>query len=1120
MPPQPSPEIAVLTYFAEVRAIQATGAGVAETSYYPALFNLLNAVGAALRPRVYAVNHLSNLGAGIPDGGFFDATQLQRGEEQDALKGQLPSRGALEVKAPAEAVADIATGQQVAKYLNLYGLVLVTNLRGFALYATENGQPKLLESLEVAPTPAAFTALLGNETQREAQAGPLAEFLTRALQAAAPLSTPESVAWFLASYAREAKHRLNRTPLEALATLKHALSEALDLNFTGEQGERFFRATLVQTLWYGLFSAWVLHTEKQPGVPFNWRTAAWELHLPVMQRLFSELANPAAQHSLNLTDLLDRTAATLARVDIGSFQSKFQGDAVQYFYEPFLAAYDPELRKQFGVWYTPHEVVQYMVERVDHALKTQLNLPLGLADPSVYVLDPATGTGSYLTATLDRIWRTLNTQPDFDDATLEDLRTAVKERLIGFEIMPAPYVIAHMRLSQQLARYGLTLRDQDPQEPGRPERAAVYLTNALTNWHDTPPRLPMPELQAEQDAAQHVKKNTPILVILGNPPYSAFVGTSQQEEGGLIDKYKEGLNTTWGIRKFNLDDLYVRFYRVAERKISEGGRGIVSFISPYSYLSDPSFVVMRRALLAEFDHLTFDNLNGDSRETGKRTPDGQPDPSIFSTALNRAGIRSGTAISLLVKTGQADTAPQVQYREFWGAGKTQQLLNALQHGGPVYTPVTPSETNRFNLRPEQSSSEYQSWPKVVEMAAVAPFNGPIERRGLALIDFDKTVVLHRVGKYFDPATEDESVAQLHPKLMMTGNRIVGADARKKLLREHTFDAGNIVRYPFKPFDVRFAYLANIRPLFSEPSPQLLAQRIPDNQFFITRDLADHSVEGVPFYFSTVPVDYHLLGGEARHIPIFLISAAPASDGLFASSEPTLRANLSPQARAYLAALGAPDPDASPAGAALLWHHALAVGFSQAYLTQNAGGVAGDWPRIPLPATVDALRESAALGARVAALLDDPQVETAPELGVVGRLKRVAEDRHGYEVRAGWGALQRGSVVMPGRGRTVERAAVGLPPELGERVLDVVLNDAWLWENVPAPVWEYTIGGYQVMKKWLSYREFGVLNRALTLDEVREVSRMARRLAELVMLAPGLDANYERVRADVWPWAEG
>ena len=813
-------EAAVLAYFAEVRAVQATGAGVAETSYYPALFNLLNAVGASLKPRVYAVNHLSNLGAGIPDGGFFDAGQLQRGEDTEALKGQLPSRGALEVKSPAEAVADIGTGQQVAKYLDLYGLVLVTNLRGFALYRKGHTGP--LESLELAPSADAFRALLNNESERAAVAAPLAEFLTRALLTNAPLTTPEGVAWFLASYAREAKHRLERAPLSELAPLRKALSEALDLSFEGEQGERFFRATLVQTLWYGLFSGWLLHTEKTPGQPFNWRMAAWELHLPVMQGLFSQLANPSAQRSLNLTDLLDRTAATLERVNLEAFSSRFEGDAVQYFYEPFLAAYDPELRKQFGVWYTPADVVEYMVERVDQSLREDLGLSLGLADPSVYVLDPATGTGSYLTAALGRIERTLRAQPDWDDASADELKKAATQRLFGFEIMPAPYVIAHMRMGQRLARSGAALEGQ--------ERAAIYLTNALTNWHDTPPRLDMPELQAEQDAAQHVKQNQPILVILGNPPYSAFVGTSQDEEGGLIDEYKQGLVSEWGIKKFNLDDLYVRFFRVAERKIGQTGRGIVCFISPYSYLSDPSFVVMRRTLLGQFDLLSIDNLNGDSRETGKRTPDGLPDPSIFSTPLNRAGIRTGTAISLMVKVGEG-VEQRVSYREFWGAGKAAALRQSLDGSGPAYEEARPTPENRHSLKPIAESGDYATWPKVVDLAGEAPINGLMEKRGGGLMGFDKAEIEAKMRPYFDASVTWEEYQSINPELAKDASGYEAKATRTKAVGG--FSAQNVIPYFLRPFEIRHAYYSDISTLWNRPRPTLWAQ-LSGNSFFVTR----------------------------------------------------------------------------------------------------------------------------------------------------------------------------------------------------------------------------------------------------------------------------------------------
>jgi predicted helicase len=207
------------------------------------------------------------------------------------------------------------------------------------------------------------------------------------------------------------------------------------------------------------------------------------------------------------------------------------------------------------------------------------------------------------------------------------------------------------------------------------QRPAVYLTNALTGWE--PPegpraQLPLfPELAVERDAAERVKQNVPILVVLGNPPYNAFAGTSPDEEEGLVEAYKEGLSRVWHVRKYNLDDLYVRFLRIGERRITATGRGIVCYISNYSYIDDPSFVVARQRLSSEFDAIWIDCLNGDSRETGKLTPDGRPDPSIFSTPFNREGIRLGTAIGLFVRQQphNDETVPRVCYRDFWGTRK-------------------------------------------------------------------------------------------------------------------------------------------------------------------------------------------------------------------------------------------------------------------------------------------------------------------------------------------------------------------------------------------------------------------------------------------------------------------
>ena len=444
------------------------------------------------------------------------------------------------------------------------------------------------------------------------------EYLKRVLLHNAPLAAPQDVAGILASYAHDARLRIEQADLPALASLRQALEDALGLRFEGEKGEHFFRSTLIQTLFYGVFSAWVLWARRRDAKPsektgfadalretaapytvaggFDWRSAHYLLRVPMLRALFVQVADPARLGALGLIEVLDWTAAALNRVDRAEFFKSFdEGHAVQYFYEPFLHAFDPELRKELGVWYTPEEIVHYQVERVDAVLREELGLADGLADPNVVVLDPCCGTGAYLRAVLRRIAATLHDKGG-DALVANDLKKAAMERVFGFEILPAPFVIAHLQLGLVLETLGAPLSDRcDP-----PERAGVYLTNALTGWEppkEKPKQIAFPGFEDERDAAGKVKQEKPILVILGNPPYNAFAGVSPEEEHGLVEPYKKGLISEWGIKKFNLDDLYIRFFRLAERRIAEhGGRGVVSFISNFSYLGDPSFVVMRRTV--------------------------------------------------------------------------------------------------------------------------------------------------------------------------------------------------------------------------------------------------------------------------------------------------------------------------------------------------------------------------------------------------------------------------------------------------------------------------------------------------------------------------------------------
>ncbi|MDE2580879.1 MAG: N-6 DNA methylase, partial [Rhodospirillales bacterium] len=830
---------------------------------------------------------------------------------------------------------------------------------------------------------------------------------------------------------------------------------------------------------------------------------------------------------LGLEEPLSWAAAALERVDRETFFRRFdEADAVRYFYEPFLAAFDPELRKALGVWYTPREIVRYMVERVDRVLREELGLADGLADPSVWVLDPCCGTGAYLVEVLDRIHRTLKAKGEGALAA-EELKQAAMTRVAGFEIMPAPYVIAHWQV-------GHTLRAAGAATFGADESAAIYLTNALTGWaapeEAAKPdaaqgglRVTYPPLANERDKAARVKRERPILVVLGNPPYNAFAGTSPAEESGLVAPYKEGLQTVWGIRKFNLDDLYVRFFRVAERRIAEGtGRGVVCFVSNHSWIGSSSFVVMRQRIVSEFDRIWIDNLHGD-RKISERGPDGRTSETIFAIRGFSPGIQQGTAISLLVRTKPRVGLARVLFNDRHDASSAEdrrgQLLDSLTSEAfdAFYETTAPSPGNRFSFRPGSATDAYVGWAPLPHLAAIAPLNGLMEKRGGALIDGDRGDLVERMKTYFDPGRDWDSVKGEIGGLGEDAAGFSARSTRTRTVEKVGFQEARINRYFLRPFDSRWAYVTEAGPLWNRVRPELL-RVLPDaNGFIASRPSGVANPEGVPLIWTPLLGDDHALRTDAYYAPMLL-----RGDG-------RPRANLSQAARAWLAALGLPDPDSDPAIATLPWHHALAIGYAPAWLAENEAGIRGDWPRIPLPGSADLLTASAALGARVAALLDpDTPVQGVTSGTILPVLAAIAvptkpgggamagED---YALTAGWGHAGKGGAVMPGRGRLLTRpyapdetAAAAEAGHLGSRTHDVFLNAEAYWRNVPEQVWNFTIGGYQVLKKFLSYRERPLLGRPLIAGEVRYVREVARRLAALRLMAPELDANYRACAA--------
>ncbi|MCY3820795.1 MAG: N-6 DNA methylase [Gammaproteobacteria bacterium] len=1097
---------AVEAYFADLRRVRASGGATGELSTYGPLANLLNAVGATLKPKVFCVSELADQGAGHPDFGLYGAKQVRRGQPRE---GQMPESGVVEAKTADDDAWITAAGDQVSRYWGQYRLVLVTNTRDFVLVGEDaKGCPAKLETLRLAESAEDFGHKLERPRAfaREVGAG-LGEYLSRALSHRAALAEPRDLAWLLASYARDGLVRVQAAGDEpALAVVRTALEDALGVRFEGERGARFFFSTLVQTLFYGIFSAWVLwaRQSQSPTSGFDWRTAAWHLRAPVLAALFQELSLPGRLQLLGLVEVLDWTAAALDRVDRPAFFSRFnEGEAVPYFYEPFLEAFDPALRKQLGVWYTPVEVVRYMVGRVDKALKDDLGISEGLAGENVYVLDPCCGTGAYLAEVLRRIAANLEGQ-GLGALAGARVKLAATQRVFGFEIMPAPFVVAHLQV-------GITMQDLDaPLADDGAERAGVFLTNALTGWEPRVNKtLPFPELEEERDQAERVKQQTPILVILGNPPYNGFAGVAVDEERELSQSYR----STRRVRRpegQGLNDLYVRFFRMAERRIAkETGQGVVCFISNYSWLDGLSFTGMRERYLEAFDAVRIDCLNGDRFKTGKVAPDGSPDPSIFSTESDPVGIQVGTAITTLVRKSDHKATERVEFRHLWGEAKPSELTATVDTSpGALYEEIKPVLPLGLPFVPTAVSADWFGWPSLPDLFPVS-FPGVKTSRDGFLVDVDLERLRGRVADYFDSKLSHEEIARRYPAVMGTTARFDARAVRGALLERGGPDESGFIRFAYRPFDNRWLYWekdtklldekrADYRPHVFEGSLWIEARERQAKEEFsrgtLVRHLADNLGNGLSSYFPAWVLD----------------------DGIGEDGNSVRRANLSATTQRYL--------DHVAAGVEDLFHHVLAVLHDPSYREANAGALRMEWPRIPLrgwpdgdeKAPAEELARSAARGRELAALLDtDTRVmgvthgPLRPDIAVIA-VPATTDGRNmagdDFAVVAGWGHHGRGDAVMPGQGRAVERNLSSDEREamsgaaLGTTTFDIYLNDKAFWHNVPAAVWNYRLGGYQVLKKWLSYREQIVLGRALHAEEAWHFTDTARRIAAILILS--------------------
>jgi hypothetical protein len=262
-------------------------------------------------------------------------------------------------------------------------------------------------------------------------------------------------------------------------------------------------------------------------------------------------------------------------------------------------------------------------------------------------------------------------------------------------------------------------------------------------------------------------------------------------------------------------------------------------------------------------------LNGDSRETGKLTPTGEPDPSVFSTDFNREGIRLGTAIGLFVRRdGEANTPP-VRYRDFWGVRKREELVASLNDPSfaESYAEAAPRPANRFSLRPHAATTDYTSWPRLADLSAAAPLNGMMEKRGGTLIDIDRVSLRDRLERYFDPALDWETFRRMQIGLNDNAARFDAQRTRERAQTLETFEEDRIVRYFLRPFDVRWAYYTPIRPIWNEHRPELWRRFRLGTPFLVIRPGSSASPEGVPASFTRALGDNDALRGHAYYVPL-------------------------------------------------------------------------------------------------------------------------------------------------------------------------------------------------------------------------------------------------------------
>lgn len=1036
------------TYLADLSKLTNRG-DATEQSYYSTLKDLFEEAAKKQKRKIDITTLPKRTEAGNPDFRVWD--------------GKHKHVGYIEAKVPEENLDKIERSEQLERYRSTFPNVLLTNFYEFRLY--RDGE--LVNNVQIGRP---FVARALGAVAPLENAEKFTQLLTQFFDFSVPsLTSAKSLALELAKRTRFLRDQVIREELKPEAETKDLLGfyEAFRKHLIASLSEEDFADLYAQTITYGLFIA--RHRfDTTPnlfdrGIPKKifTRELAYELIPPtlgILQDVFHFLSSskPPKQLQVIIEDIAEVLAeANLKKIEEEFFHAKRGRDPIVHFYETFLAHYDPEKREKRGVYYTPEPVVSYIVRSLHHILKKEFGKSDGFASQGVMVLDPAAGTQTF-PATAMHLAAEEYTEKYGKGGLDQLIKDHILRDFYAFELMMAPYAIGHLKIAYVLEELGYKMKED--------ERFKLYLTNTL-EWDDLS-QTQIPHLSSLSDESRHaaeVKKDVPIMVIMGNPPYSGISENKGKWITGLIEDYKQVDGKHFGERKHWLQDDYVKFLRFAQWKIAQAGQGVVGMITNHGYLDNPTFRGMRQSLMNTFTDLYVLDLHGNSLKKEK-APDGSKDVNVFD-------IQQGVAIALFVKNPKKKLPGTVHHAELWGEQEEKyKWLEKHEINKTKWGKLNPNTPFYFFVpKSEEGREEYEKYWKIPD---IFPLNstGIVTARDGFVIDFDKAELKRRIIMFRNLDLPDEVISQTFGLKDTRGWKM--SEERKRLAKDVKWEE-KFQRVLYRLFDIRWIYYT--QQMVDWPRPEVMQNMLHSNLALETSRMTKGEEFGHAFVSQNISEVILLSPKTSNNAFVFPLYLYPSpdshSENLFDTPTTEKKPNISEQVQKELKEKlkKVPMPEK-------FFSYIYAILYAPSYRKRYAEFLKSDFPRIPIPSNAKLFAELVKMGQELV-------------------------DLHLLKLKK----LEKPLAKFEGSGEAKMEVR-----KYDEKKKAVRINDRQCFTGIPLEVWAYHIGGYQVLDKWLKDRK----GRILGSEDIRHYCRVATALAETIKLQKKIDAMIKKYGG--WP----